>query len=359
MNDPRREEPMAPAPLHPPRTDPAPVLDLLRACHATELVVAVVAHLNVFGLLAEGPLSREALRDRLQLADRPAHVLVTALRAMGLLSVDGNGHLSPSPLGAEHLAPGSPFDLSDYVGLAAASPGVLSMLERLRTNRPVGSDRPQAGTAFVSRAGHPSAMEHRRLAREFTLALAGRSMSMAPVIAERLPVGDARSLLDVGGGTGLYSIALLQRHERLRATVFDRPQVLGVTEEVVARHGLSDRVTCMPGDMLVDPLPPADLVLLSNVLHDWDVPECRRLVARGAASVAPRGTVVVHDVFLHDELDGPLAVALYSAALLAVTEGRAYSARECATWLREAGLTVQGPIPTLAHSGLLIGRTRG
>lgn len=342
-------------PLNAPRTDPAPVLDLLRTSHATELLVAAVAHLGVFGLLSEGPLRREDLRDRLHLADRAAHVLVTALRAMGLLAVDTRGRLTLSTLAAEHLGPGSPFDLSDYAGLAAAAPGVLSMVERLRTNRPLGMDRPRSGTAFISRAGSPSAMEHPELARHFTLALAGRSRAVAPIAADRVPVGDARIVLDIGGGTGLYSLALLQRHRGLRAIVLDRPQVLRVTKELAAEDEVGNRLECVPGDMFVDALPEADLILLSNVLHDWDVPDCRRLVGRCAAILPPGGKLVVHDTFLHDELDGPLAVALYSAALFSLTEGRAYSAAECATWLREAGLTVQDPIATLAHSSLLVG----
>jgi 2-polyprenyl-3-methyl-5-hydroxy-6-metoxy-1,4-benzoquinol methylase len=316
-----------------------------------------VTHLNVFGLLSERPSSREDLRDRLQLADRPAHVLVTALRAMGLLDVDARGRLTPSPVAAEHLGPGSPFDLSDYAGLAAASPGVLSMVERLRTNRPAGWDRPRAGTAFISRRGQPSAMEHPDLARLFTLALAGRSRSVAPIVAERLPVRNVRTILDVGGGTGLYSLALVRKHAGLRAIVIDRPEVLRVTEEIASQHGAADRIACLPGDMFVDRFPEAELILLSNVLHDWDVPECRRLIGRCAASLPPGGAVVIHDVFLRDELDGPLAVALHSAAIMSATEGRAYSARECAAWLGEAGLAVEGPIPTLAHSGLLIGST--
>lgn len=341
--------------LHRPRTDPAPVLDLLRASHATELLVAAVAHLNVFALLAKRPCRREVLRDRLRLADRPAHVLVTALRAMGLLTADARGRLTPSLLAAEHLAPGSPFDLTGYVGLAAMSPGVLAMVERLRTNRPVGADRSRSGTAFVSRAGTPSAMDHPELARQLTLALAGRSRSLAPIVADRLPVGEALTVLDVGGGTGLYSIALLRRNPSLRATVFDRPQVLRVTADMAARYGLASRLACLGGDMFVDALPAADLTLLSNVLHDWDVSDCQRLILRCAATLRPGGRLAIHDAFLHDALDGPLPVALYSAALFSVTEGRAYSAAEYATWLGAAGLTVQGPFPTLARCGLLIG----
>ena len=57
--------------------------------------------------------------------------------------------------------------------------------------------------------------------------------------------------------------------------MFDRPEVLKVAAEMAAEYGVADRVELVPGDMFVDPLPTGvDLVLLSNILHDWDVPEC-------------------------------------------------------------------------------------
>jgi hypothetical protein len=106
--------------------------------------------------------------------------------------------------------------------------------------------------------------------------------------------------------------------------------------------------------MFRDPVPSgADVVLLSNVLHDWDVPECRDLIARSAGALASGGRVLIHDVFLDDDLAGPLPIALYSAALFQLTEGRAYSAGEYRAWLREAGCTPGEVVPTLIHCGLL------
>ena len=78
--------------------------------------------------------------------------------------------------------------------------------------------------------------------------------------------------------------------------------------------------------------------------------------ARCAASLASGGRLLIHDVFLNDALDGPLPIALYSAALFTLTEGRAYSAAEYGTWLNDAGLTVAEPRPTLVHCGLLAGQ---
>jgi hypothetical protein len=119
---------------------------------------------------------------------------------------------------------------------------------------------------------------------------------------------------------------------------------------------VADRLECRPGDMFRDPVPGGpDVVLLSNVLHDWDVPECRSLVRRCAAALPPGGRLLIHDAFLNDTLDGPLPVALYSAALFTLTEGRAYSAAEYRAWLSEAGLAAGTVIPTLIHSGVLPG----
>jgi hypothetical protein len=70
----------------------------------------------------------------------------------------------------------------------------------------------------------------------------------------------------------------------------------------------------------------------------WDVPECRALVGRLADALLPGGRLLVHDVFLDDDLGGPLPVALYSAALFALTEGRASSAAEYRAWLIAGGL---------------------
>jgi hypothetical protein len=79
------------------------------------------------------------------------------------------------------------------------------------------------------------------------------------------------------------------------------------------------------------------------------------LVQRAAAVLPPGGRLLIHDVFLDDDLGGPLPVALYSAALFSLTEGRAYSAAEYRGWLREAGLIPGEVVPTLVHCGVLAG----
>lgn len=334
-----------------PDTDPTPIFEHFRGSYATELLTAAVAHFNLFGRLATAPLSIDELGDVFGLANRPTIVLTAALRAMGLLEMRKN-RLTLSAMAREHLVPGGRFDVGDYLGLAAGSPGVLEMVERLKTNRPAAKG---AGTAFIYREGIASAMEEQASARHFTLALAGRAKNVAPYLAQRMP-RETKLLLDVGGGTGIYSIACLQAYPHLRAIVLDRPEVLKVTEEMADAHGVSERLTCQPGDMFRDPLPAgADCILLSNILHDWDVADCQTLIKKCAAALPSGGRLLIHDVFLNDALDGPLPIALYSAALFTLTEGRAYSAAEYRDWLSAAGLQPGLQIPTLIHCGVVAG----
>ena len=344
--------------LHPPAIDPTPIFELFRGSYGTELLTAAVAHFDLFTKVNDGPRTVEALRRELGLEPRAMQVLLTTLRAMKFLRIDEEGRVQLTGLSRHHLPQHSAFDVGGYIGLAATSPGVVEMVERLRTNRPRGLDLNEDGAAFIYRAGVPSAMEQTDLARHFTLSLAGRAKNVAPALAAQVDLGDAELLVDVGGGSGIYSIALLKRYSQLRAIVVDRPEVLRVADEFRQRYNVADRLELREGDMFGDPLPTgADVVLLSNVLHDWDIPECQQLIARCYAALKPGGQLLIHDVFLNDDHDGPLPVALYSAALFTLTEGRAYSAAEYHEWLTAASFEIEAPLPrpTLIHCGVLSG----
>jgi len=332
--------------------DPSSLFEHYRGQYATSLLVAAVAEFRVFSHLAAGPRDFAELRTLTGLAERPLQVLLTGLRALATVEKLSDGRHGLTPLAAEHLVPGGDFFVGDYFSLARDSAEVRELTARLRTNRPKGAD--DAGAGFIFREGLKSAMEETEAARHFTLALAGRAKNVAPVLASVLSLTGVSRLVDMGGGTGLYSIALLRANPQLRAVVWDRPEVLRIAAEFAADSGVADRLELRPGDFFSDPFPPgAEVVLLSNILHDWDVPECRRLIRRAAEGLAPGGRLLVHDVFLDDDLGGPLSAALYSANLFAVTEGRLYSAGEVRDWMREAGLRPGELSPTLIHAQVL------
>ena len=199
-------------------------------------------------------------------------------------------------------------------------------------------------------------MDHEDSARRLTLALAGRARIVSPALAKAFPLHGVKRLLDIGGGTGLYAIAFLRENPQLRATVWDRAEVLKVAQEMARKFAVMDRIELLAGDMFSSPVPgDHEVMLLSNILHDWDIPQCQELINRCAAALPSGGRLLIHDVFLNDNLDGPLSVSLYSAALFNITEGRAYSGAEYRAMLENAGLRPGNITPTAVHCGVLAG----
>ncbi|MGV3607655.1 MAG: methyltransferase [Planctomycetaceae bacterium] len=338
--------------LDKPAEDATPIFELFRGVYATQLLTAAVAHFQLFEKLAAGAKNEADLQGELGLERRPFRVLTTALAAMKLLDYR-EGKWSLTGLSRQHLLPSAPFAVAGYVGLAADAPEVKEMVERLRTNKPAGAEE---GAAFIFGEGIESAMERDASARWLTLALAGRAKNVAPYLATAIDLSSAKHLVDVGGGTGIYAIACLQKFEGLRATVFDSPEVLKVAKEMAQAYGVEDRLTLVAGDMFSDPLPQGDVYLLSNILHDWDEPECLFLCQKIAGVLPVGGRLLIHDVFLQDDLQGPLPISLYSAALFTLTQGRAYSQKEYRDWLQTAGLTSVPAVPTHIHCGVIVGK---
>lgn len=327
----------------------------------SRLLIAAVHHLPVFETLRNEPLTLAELRERLQLDERPAMVLFPALCAMELLNYDAAGRLQITELG-RYVTQGQTPNLIGYVGLEKDDAGAVEMAIRLKNDGPLAA--PQ-GISFVKEGEELSPMDDPALARHFTLGLAGRARYLSPLVAAQMS-GREGHLLDVAGGTGYYTYEWLLRNPTATATVLDRPAVLTVAAECLdefTRSGRSGaervraRVTFLPGDMLTDNLPQTDVLLAASLFHDWPTPTCQRLTHRFAAALRPGGALWVHDAFLNDTLDGPLAVTDYSAQLFWATKGRCYSRAEYRYWFTEAGLeSTPDILPTQMDYGLIWAR---
>jgi len=194
------------------------------------------------------------------------------------------------------------------------------------------------------------------------MALAGRAKYLSPIVADKITRRNG-ILLDVAGGTGYYTYEWLLANPSARAILCDRPEVLKVASEILEEFcseraadasSIKERITFLPADMLTDELPEADIVLAASLFHDWPTQTCEILAAKFAKALKPGGELWVHDAFLNDTLDGPIAVTDYSAMLFLGTKGRTYSRKEYRSWFTKAGLI---PVPkemaTLMDYGLI------
>ncbi|MCB1226894.1 MAG: methyltransferase domain-containing protein [Verrucomicrobiales bacterium] len=334
-----------------PTTDPAQILRYRDRQYAAELIAVALRHLDLFTWLAEHEgATTQDLIAAFEFAPRPADVLLTLCRANGFLTTDDQDRHQLTPLAREHLVASSPWCMAPYYQPIEDTPVTQGFLRVLRTGKPANWQARAEGDDW-----HASMLEE-NFARDFTQLMNCRGLALGQALAQQSAalLAGKRRLLDVGGGSGIYAATLVAAHSALRASVLEQPPVDEIARRAIEGHELADRVEVISGDMFRDTWPDGhDVVLLSNVLHDWDLPEVRTLLQRAHAALPAGGLLVIHEAFLRDDKTGPLPVAEYSALLMNITQGKCYTPREYGVILEELGFEVGPYQDTLADRGFM------
>jgi SAM-dependent methyltransferase len=330
-----------------PKTDPTDIYRYRDGLYAVDLLTAALTGLDFFTWLAENPSDRETICRSLGIKERPTDVMLTLFTAMGLLeNKDAVFHLTERA--REHLTSGSPWNLAPYYASLKERPVCQDMLAVLRTGKPAN------WASLKTEKEWAKAMEGEAFANQFTAAMDCRGVYLGQALAKRLDLKNRRHLLDIAGGSGIYACSLVAHHAQLKATVLEKPPVDRVAKESIAKRGFAARVTVLVGDMFKDALPEdGDVHLISNVLHDWDEPLVKKILARSFEALLPGGTLVIHDAHINADKTGPLPVAAYSALLMNITEGKCYSVREMESYLEEIGFRRMKFIPTVADRSII------
>ena len=180
----------------------------------------------------------------------------------------------------------------------------------------------------------------------------------AEIMAEAFDWDTAHELLDVGSGPATYPIALCRRFPNLRATIFDLPATIALTDCYVREAGLTSRIRLISGDYRVDDIPGSyDVVFLSNIIHSESFEVNRRLMVNLSSVLKTGGSVIVKDHILDSTRINPPVGALFSLLMLLTTQaGRCYAFNEVEAWMSAAGLTHirQIELPAPLNSSLIM-----
>ena len=150
----------------------------------------------------------------------------------------------------------------------------------------------------------------------------------------------ATRMLDVGGGSGIFAIALAELAPELQVEVLDLPAVLPITLRHIKAAGLQERITVRAGNLAKDDLGEGfDLVLLSAIGHMLEEADNEDLFRRVGQALVPGGRVIVRDFLLEPDRTGPKEAALFALNMLVGTRsGNVYTEEEYRGWMGQAGL---------------------
>jgi hypothetical protein len=295
----------------------------------------VADEIGLFEQLDSKPSTADEVAAHYEISPHAAEALLGVLAAKGhLIQHNGRFHLTGSS--REFLLPGQPYYCGAALELRRTRPIdhtiIKEILFRKRTaEAPVLFDTEmwKDSEAHIERHKASTASMH---ALFFPAAMA---------VAQHGNFEAVRSLLDIAGGSGCFSIALAMKYPELKLAVMELPAICALVTEYAMKFGVSDRIAPVAGDMFHSPFPKGhDAHFYSNVFHDWDAERCRFLAAKSFEALPAGGRIYLHESLLNDTHDGPPLVTFYSMNMARVTEyGKQYSAPDFAGFLRDAGFT--------------------
>jgi hypothetical protein len=330
-------------PFEPPTCDDHPLWEIKYA-NLQAPVINLAVELALFPLLAEAARDREEIGRCLSLRPRACEVLLAVLAGLGLLTQCG-GKFSLTPVARTFLLPDAPY----YQGVLYRREGKSyeTVRETLLRDHDLESNT------------HPWLTGELDLedAREITARMHAESLPAAIGVARLGDFSGVRHLLDVGGGSGCFCVALAARYPEKRFTILELPAVCQVAQEYVAAAGMQARVDTHAANMFREPWPTvADAHFFSNIFHDWSPNRCRHLARRSFEALPPGGRIYLHEALLNDAGDGPLRTALFSLQMMLGMEGQQYTAGELRELLEACGFVDVSVMPTYGYYSLMVAR---
>ena len=306
---------------------PERIIQVATGGWASAVLAAGVIH-SVFTHVEKGTETLESLASRAGLSPRGAGALLDGLVGLGFLTVS-EGRYRNTPDSSEFLVEGKP---SYFGGFPRVLFGEFSDWSQL----------PQ-----VVQTGRPLLTETADLPEnpfweQLVPAIVVLSVPVVRAAAERLGLAQAGpiSILDVGGGSGVYSAIWLGINPRARSTQIDWANVNRIAREFVARHGAADRFRTIDGDFHTTDFGNSehDVAVYSHIAHQESPADNIAIFRRFRKGLKPGGTLVISDFVVENDRSGPPFPLLFrSEMLLRTKEGSTWKRADYEAWLREAG----------------------
>ncbi|MBU2509849.1 methyltransferase [bacterium] len=299
-------------------------------------IMLTAIELDLFSAIGSGATAVEAA-GKIGAHPRATEKLMNALTALEIMEKEGDLYKN-SPLAAKFLAKGSEFD------------------SRMSSMHAVGLWHSWSTLTDCVKKGTSVNLEKRKerdenATRAFIAAMHKNASFRARQVIRMINLEGVDHVLDLGGGSGAYSIAFVKEKPGIKATIFDLAPVVSLAKNYIAEAGISENVEFVAGDMKEDSLGNGyDLVWISAICHMWGPDENLALMQKVYKALNPGGRIVIQDFILNDEGTAPRMGAVFAMNMLVNTKaGSSYSQKEYIDWLTVAGfaktesLSLSGP----------------
>ena len=327
------------------KQSPSRILDTISAFRPARVLLTSF-ELGIFTAIGDGPKESREIAQTLGTSERATDRLMNALCGMGFLK-KRSGRFQNAPLTARYLVKDRP----DYLAGLMHQVGLWERWSTLSQAVREGSPVTVHGEIGDQGSGWLEA---------FIEAMHMRARGQAGIVARSINLRGVKRVLDVGGGSGAFSMAFVRTKKGLQAVVFDLPQVTILTRRFLEAEGLTNSIETTNGNYETDSLGSGfDLVFLSAIIHSNSAEVNRLLFKKTYDALTPEGRLVVLDHVMREDRTTPLAGAFFSLNMLVGTKaGDTYTESEIRQWMTEAGFKDIRRKSTPFGTDLMIGKKK-
>jgi len=316
--------------------DPGYIMKTATAFWPSKVLLTAV-ELDLFSVLGEKTMTAPELGNALGLHPRGTYDFFDALVALGLLARDADG-----PRGRYRNTPETTMFLdrrsTAYLG------GMLEMLNaRLfgfwnHLSTALKTGEPQSEVRSSGKPMFEELYADRERLHGFLKAMGGFQKGNFHALVEKFDFSRYQTMSDIGGALALCSCIVGTHHKHLTFTTFDLPSVAPLARAAIDAAGMSERVSVLSGDFFTDDLPPADVVTMGNILHDWNL-EKKKMLIRKAYDALPEGGAFIAIENLIDDARRENAFGLLMSLnmLIELGDGFDYTGADFRQWCSEVG----------------------
>jgi len=334
---------------------PEKILQIGTGFFATKTLLAAV-EFEIFTKLAQGGMSASQLKSDLGLncSDRHFFDFLDTLTSLGFLNRDG---LLDSAIYSNSMDPDIFLDKNkpSYIG------GILTMANHrlykywgnledgLRTGEPQNETKEGKGDLFKELYADEARLE------EFIGAMTGVQVGNFMAFAKTFNFTGVNSMVDIGGSGATMCMMVAQNQPTVKCISADLPQVKPIAQRNIDRAGLTDRIETINLDFFEDDFPTVDLIVLGNVLHDWDE-DTKKMLIKKAYDALPEGgrLVAIENVIDNDRRQNTFGMMMSLNMLIELGTGFDYTFNDFNGWITEAGFTKMDSMPLTGPASAVI-----
>ncbi len=305
-------------------------------------VLLTAVELGIFSALDGHMMTADEVSEKISTDTRATDRLMNALYGIGLLrKVKGKFY---------NTEPASNF-------LVEGKPGFMGGLFHTNNLWDTWSNLTGSVEKGTSVSGDQNKKEKNNWVEPFIAAMHYRGIKQAKLLAMMIDVSNVKRILDVGGGSGAFSMGFIKREPSIKATVLDLPHVIPITKKYVELAGLTGNFDFIEGNYLTKEFGNGyDLVLLSAIIHINSFEQNKMLIEKCVGALNQNGMVIINDFVMNEDRTEPYHGALFALNMLVGTEcGDTYTETEIREWLEAAGIKKVERKSTSFGSNLMIG----